>query len=82
MTITEANSKIIGATKRQPFTLGASAPAFVMRLLVVCILTSLLMAASRVSIGAIGQGLALALVGVGVFISFRLLNFPVLTVDG
>jgi putative tryptophan/tyrosine transport system permease protein len=55
---------------------------FVLRLLILCVLTGLIMAAFNVSVGAIGQGLALALVGVGVFISFRVLNFPDLTVDG
>jgi len=34
-----------------------------------------------VSIGSIGQGLALAGVGIAVFITFRILNFPDLSVD-
>lgn len=33
-------------------------------------------------LGQIGQGLAYALVGVSVYITFRILNFPDLTVDG
>jgi putative ABC transport system permease protein len=35
-----------------------------------------------VNIGALGQGLAYSLVGVSVFITFRILQFPDLTVDG
>ncbi len=56
--------------------------SFALRLVILCALVVGLMAASNVSLGAIGQGLALALVGVGVYISFRLLAFPDLTVDG
>ncbi|MCC7448188.1 MAG: ABC transporter permease [Anaerolineae bacterium] len=56
--------------------------SFALRLIVLGALVIGLMAASNVSLGAIGQGLALALVGVGVYISFRLLAFPDLTVDG
>ncbi len=48
----------------------------------VAVLVGLLMSASNVNIGAIGQGFALALVGVGVYLSFRVLNFPDLSVDG
>ncbi|MBK8025722.1 MAG: ABC transporter permease [Chloroflexi bacterium] len=55
---------------------------FVLRLAVVGALLGALMSLSNVSIGAIGQGLALALVGVGVYISFRVLSFPDLSVDG
>lgn len=55
---------------------------FIVRLIIIAVLTGLLMSASNVNIGAVGQGLALALVGVGVFLSFRLLNFPDLSVDG
>ncbi|MDZ4765422.1 MAG: ABC transporter permease [Chloroflexota bacterium] len=55
---------------------------FAIRLLALCIALGLLMSASGVNIGALGQGLALALVGMGVYISFRVLNFPDLSVDG
>ena len=33
-------------------------------------------------LGAVATGLCLALVGVGVYISFRILDFPDLTIDG
>ncbi|MFZ0545804.1 MAG: hypothetical protein WAM60_10230 [Candidatus Promineifilaceae bacterium] len=36
----------------------------------------------NINIGAIGQGLAYALVGVAVYLTFRILHFPDLTVDG
>jgi putative tryptophan/tyrosine transport system permease protein len=55
---------------------------FTLRFLLLLLLTGALMSASNVNIGAIGQGLALALVGVGVYLSFRVLNFPDLSVDG
>lgn len=55
---------------------------FSLRAALVILAFGLLMSASNVNIGAIGQGLALSLVGVGVFITFRILNFPDLTVDG
>lgn len=60
-----------------PFRLG-----FPARLILMCAVVGVIMSASSVNIGAIGQGLALAAVGVGVFISFRILNFPDLSVDG
>jgi putative ABC transport system permease protein len=55
---------------------------FTARLVALSVALALLMSASGVNIGAIGQGLALALVGMGVYISFRVLNFPDLSVDG
>lgn len=55
---------------------------YTIRLIALCAALVLLMSASGVNIGAIGQGLALALVGLGVYISFRVLNFPDLSVDG
>jgi putative tryptophan/tyrosine transport system permease protein len=55
---------------------------FVIRFLIVTAVVLLIMSASNVNIGSIGQGLAYALVGVTVYITFRLLNFPDLTVDG
>lgn len=55
---------------------------FPWRLLILMLVMGAVMSASGVNIGSIGQGLALALVGVGVFITFRILNFPDLTVDG
>lgn len=55
---------------------------FLLRFLLVTGITGFIMFQSGVNIGSIGQGLALSLVGVGVFITFRVLNFPDLTVDG
>src|SRR5690606_24822765 len=55
---------------------------FVIRFLLVTAALLLIMAVSNVNIGSIGQGLAYALVGVSVYITFRILNFPDLTVDG
>lgn len=55
---------------------------FALRLALLAIIVGGLMVVSNVNIGAIGQGLALSLVGVGVYLSFRVLNFPDLSVDG
>ena len=76
MTVTEQSS-VPANTIRLHFP----AP-YLLRLIIVIGLTGALMSASNVNIGAIGQGLALALVGVGVYLSFRVLNFPDLSVDG
>ncbi len=51
-------------------------------MVVVAAVIAALMSGFNVNIGAVGQGLSLALVGVGVFMTFRLLNFPDLSVDG
>ncbi len=56
--------------------------AFWLRFLLVGAITGTIMVVSNVNIGAVGQGLALSLVGVGVYITFRVLNFPDLSVDG
>lgn len=56
--------------------------AFLIRLVVVAGAIGLVMSLSNVNIGSIGQGLGLAGVGIGVYISFRVLQFPDLTVDG
>jgi putative ABC transport system permease protein len=60
----------------------AYAVSYTARLITLAAALALLMAASGVNIGAIGQGLGLALVGMGVYVSFRILNFPDLSVDG
>ncbi len=79
MSATESQTTITPA--RQPINL-PWINGFAVRLLVMVILLAALMSASGVNIGAIGQGLALSLVGVGVYMSFRVLNFPDLSVDG
>lgn len=55
---------------------------FTLRLLIVAIIIGAFMRASGVNIGSLGQGLAYSLVGVSVFMTFRILRFPDLTVDG
>ena len=77
MSATDTASKSANPT----FQLSLTAP-FTLRLALLVLLTVALMVVSRVNIGAVGQGLALALIGVGVYISFRVLNFPDLSVDG
>ena len=55
---------------------------FFVRLLVLTIVLGAFMSLGNVNIGAIGQGFSYALVGVSVFLTFRILDFPDLTVDG
>lgn len=55
---------------------------FALRFVIATVVLLLIMSASNVNIGSIGQGLAYGLVGVSVFITFRILSFPDLTVDG
>ena len=55
---------------------------YILRLLVVALVVGAFMRFSGVNIGSLGQGLAYSLVGVSVFITFRILQFPDLTVDG
>ena len=55
---------------------------FTLRLLLVTIIAIGFMSLSNINIGSIGQGLAYSLVGVAVFMTFRILEFPDLTVDG
>lgn len=56
--------------------------SFGVRVILVTVVMLVIMSISNVNIGAIGQGLAYSLVGVSVYITFRILNFPDLTVDG
>ncbi len=77
MSATETASRTASTTF--PLSLNAT---FALRLLLLTLLVVAMLVFSRVNIGAIGQGLALSLVGVGVYISFRVLNFPDLSVDG
>lgn len=55
---------------------------FVLRLIIVATIVAAFMHFYGVSIGSLGQGLAYSLVGVSVYITFRILQFPDLTVDG
>ena len=55
---------------------------FLLRGLVVAAVVAVIMSLGNVNIGAIGQGLAYALAGVTVYLTFRVLGFVDLTVDG
>jgi putative ABC transport system permease protein len=55
---------------------------FTVRLVLLTAIVGILMQQFGVNIGSLGQGLAYSLVGVSVFLSFRILQFPDLTVDG
>ena len=59
-----------------------TASGFAIRLLLITLVLAVVMSLGNVNIGAIGQGLGYALVGVAVFITFRVLGFVDLTVDG
>ena len=69
------------ADKRKP-ALSYPNSIFVVRVIVLSIITGLIISFFNINVGAISQGLAYALVGVAVYITFRILNFPDLTVDG
>ena len=55
---------------------------FLLRILVLTIVIAAFMSIGNVNIGAIGQGFGYALAGVTVYITFRVLGFVDLTVDG
>jgi putative ABC transport system permease protein len=83
-----SSSKTV-ATSDEPQSADKNKPAvihpnliFLMRFVVLTIITGVIISYSNINVGAIGQGLAYALVGVAVYITFRILNFPDLTVDG
>lgn len=61
---------------------GAVFSGFVIRIALLAVVLGALMAVGNVNIGAIGQGLGYALVGVCVFLTYRVLGFVDLTVDG
>ena len=60
----------------------SASTSFVLRGLVVAAVVGLIMSLGNVNIGSIGQGLAYALAGVTVYLTFRVLGFVDLTVDG
>ena len=67
----------------QPQARAASAGLkFALRLIALAVVVAFFMSVGNVNIGAIGQGLGYALAGVTVFLTFRVLNFVDLTVDG
>lgn len=55
---------------------------FVLRVVALAVVVAFFMSVGNVNIGAIGQGLGYALAGVTVFLTFRVLDFVDLTVDG
>lgn len=55
---------------------------FLIRAVVLAVVVGIFMSLGNVNIGAIGQGLGYALAGVCVFLTFRVLDFVDLTVDG
>ncbi|MCE2472363.1 MAG: hypothetical protein J4G18_10790, partial [Anaerolineae bacterium] len=55
---------------------------FALRVVALAVVVAFFMSVGNVNIGAIGQGLGYALAGVTVFITFRVLDFVDLTVDG
>ncbi len=55
---------------------------FALRVIALAVVVAFFMSVGNVNIGAIGQGLGYALAGVTVFLTFRVLNFVDLTVDG
>ena len=59
-----------------------AARSFILRAIVLTIVVAFFMSIGNVNIGAIGQGLGYALAGVTVFLTFRVLGFVDLTVDG
>lgn len=80
-TVETSPSRTAPVETKRSLILGAIS-GYVVRLVLLTITTGLVMYFFNVNIGSIGQGLALAFVGVGVFITFRILNFPDLSVDG
>ncbi len=64
-----------------PFNRGIVS-GFTIRLLLLVVVVGAFMSISNVNISAIGQGLGYALVGVTVFLTYRILGFVDLTVDG
>src|SRR5690606_17933234 len=55
---------------------------FAIRLILLVISAGVFISIGNVNIGSIGQGFSYALIGVAVFLTFRILDFPDLTVDG
>lgn len=55
---------------------------FTIRVILLIVISAVFISIGNVNIGAVGQGFSYALVGVAVFLTFRVLDFPDLTVDG
>lgn len=65
-----------------PTTSGQRLDFFVIRFVVLTLAMLFVISFFNINIGAVGQGMAFALVGVSTYITFRILSFPDLTVDG
>ena len=76
--ITSSEQKL----KNNPEIKKSTNSAFMMRVILVAIVAAIFISIGNVNIGAIGQGFSYALVGVAVFLTFRILDFPDLTIDG
>lgn len=81
MSVTETKMKNVPAAGRSSLVPALNVD-FRVRLVSVAALIAALLVVFGVNIGSIGQGLGLAMVGVGVFITFRVLNLPDLSVEG
>jgi len=68
--------------KHEPETSKSPNSAFIFRVILVAVIAAAFISLGNVNIGAIGQGFSYALVGVAVFLTFRILDFPDLTIDG
>jgi len=55
---------------------------FAVRVILLALIAAVFISIGNVNIGAVGQGFAYALAGVAVFLTFRVLDFPDLTIDG
>ncbi len=69
------------ANQPRASALGANR-SFILRGVLLVVIIAVVMSLGNVNIGAIGQGLGYALAGVCVFITYRILGFVDLTVDG
>ena len=76
--MTATASSVEGTPSR---TVGAGLK-FALRVVALAVVVGFFMSVGNVNIGAIGQGLGYALAGVTVFLTFRVLDFVDLTVDG
>lgn len=81
MSVTES-TPILPAKTTTRRSGSAVSVGFIFRLVLLTVIIGGIMIADNVNIGSIGQGMALGLVGVGVYITFRVLQFPDLSVDG
>ncbi len=72
----------VSAVEQPPSRAAGAGLQFVLRVIALAVVVAFFMSVGNVNIGAIGQGLGYALAGVTVFLTFRVLDFVDLTVDG